>query len=105
MVYAIHCQDCEAAYIGETGRTTSVRVVEHLAHARHGRVDLSAAADHAIVEGHRLDWMSAKVIDREKRWRSRKVKEALWIRSTECTLNRDKGWDIDPSCGLAFCKV
>ena len=67
MVYAIHCQDCEAAYIGETGRTTSVRVAEHLAHARHGRVDLSAAADHAIVEGHRLDWMSAKVIDREKR--------------------------------------
>ena len=96
VVYAINCRDCEAAYIGETGRTTNVRVAEHLAHARHGRVDLSAAADHAIVEGHRLDWMSAKVIDREKRWRSRKVKEALWIRNTESTLNRDKGWDIDP---------
>ena len=39
---------------------------------------ISAAADHAIVEGHQLDWKSAKVIDREKRWRSRKVKEALW---------------------------
>ena len=48
------------------------------------------------MEGHQLDWMSAKVIDREKRWRSRKVKEALWIRNTESTLNRDKGWDIDP---------
>ena len=49
VVYAINCRDCEAAYIGETGRTTNVRVAEHLAHARHGRVDLSAAADHAIA--------------------------------------------------------
>ena len=47
VVYAINCRDCEAAYIGETGRTTNVRVAEHLALARHGRVDLSAAADHA----------------------------------------------------------
>ena len=96
VVYAINCRDCEAAYIGETGRTTNVRAAEHLAHAQHGRVDLSAAADYAIVEGQRLDWISAKVIDREKRWRSRKVKEALWIRNTESTLHRDKGWDINP---------
>ena len=34
--------------------------------------------------------------DREKRWRSRKVKEALWTQNAESTLNRDKGWDIDP---------
>ena len=33
VVYAINCRGCEAAYIGETGRTTSVRVAEHLVHA------------------------------------------------------------------------
>ena len=59
-------------------------------------VDISAAADYAIVEGHQLAWKSAKVIDREKSWRSQKVKEALGIRNTESTLNVDKGWDIYP---------
>ena len=37
----------------------------HLAHVRHGRIDLSAAADHAIVENHQLDQKNAKVINRE----------------------------------------
>ena len=38
----------------------------HLVHARHGPVDLSAAADQAIVEGHQVEWQwkSAKGIDR-----------------------------------------
>ena len=75
---------------------TSMRVAEHLAHALHRRVDLFSVADHVIVEGHQLDWNSAKVVNREKRWRSRNVKEALWFQNTECTLNRDKGWEIDP---------
>ena len=75
--------------------------------AWHGRVDLFAAADHAIVEGHQLDWKSAKVIDREKRWRSRKVKEALWIRNTEY-VHSDQGQGMGNRrtiYGLAFCKV
>ena len=40
---------------------------------------------------HDIDWKSAKILDREKKRRSRQVKEALWIKQKKTTLNKDKG--------------
>ena len=51
-VYRINCMDCDDIYIGETGRTTRVRCLEHKSHARCKRTDHSAAADHVLLEGH-----------------------------------------------------
>ena len=79
-VYAIKCKDCLGVYIGETGRTVRVRMAEYSAHARHGRADLSAAAEPAILKDHRLDWENPEVIDRDHKTLYRRVKEALLIR-------------------------
>ena len=46
--------DCDDIYIGETGRTTRVRCLEHKSHARCKRTDHSAAADHVLLEGHKI---------------------------------------------------
>ena len=90
-VYAINCKDCPGVYIGETGRTVRVRMAEHSAHARHGRADLSAAAEHAILKDHRLDWENPEVIDRDRKTLNRRVKEALLIRKRGAQLNKDNG--------------
>ena len=67
----------------------------HLAHAKKGRIDLSAVAEHATLENHRIEWKKAEVIDHEKKTVSRQVKEALWIHETEDKMNKDRGLEIN----------
>ena len=55
------------------------RVKEHATHAKNGRFDMSAAADHALNKAHHLDWEKVEIIDQGKRLMNRRVKEALWI--------------------------
>ena len=88
-VYKIKCQDCPSVYIGETGRTARIWLAEHLAHAKKGRIDLSAVAEHATLENHRIEWKKVEVIDHEKKTVRRRVKEALWIHETEDKMNKD----------------
>ena len=94
-VYQINCTDCDEVYIGETGRTTRVRSMEHKSHARCKRADHSAAADHVIFEGHKMDFDNPVVLDRDRRLMSRRVKEALWLYSTDKKMNRDQGLELN----------
>ena len=55
VVYALECNDCERTYVGETGRSVKTRAKEHQAHARNGRIEISATAEHAW-RGHSMDW-------------------------------------------------
>ena len=41
----------------------AVRMQEHTRHTRNGRTDLSAVAEHAVVESCEIDWTTTKVID------------------------------------------
>ena len=79
-MYEVSCKDCSGQYVGETLRTMAVRMQEHTCHTRNGRTDLSAVAEHAVVESHEIDWTTAKVIDTASNNRTRKVKQALQIR-------------------------
>ena len=63
VVYEVSCKDCSGQYVGETLRTMAVRMQEHIRHTRNGRTDLSAVAEHAVVESHEIDWTTAKVTD------------------------------------------
>ena len=95
VVYALEYNDCEQAYIGETGRSLRTRVKEHVAHARNGRTDLSATAEHAW-SGHNMNW-TPKVLASEKTMKERRVREALEIHARSRiapTLNRDKGVEL-----------
>ena len=60
VVYAIDCS-CGKKYMGETKRTLNTRLSEHQAAARRGEL---AIAEHAWTEGHKLNWESAKIMDR-----------------------------------------
>ena len=51
----------------------------------------SAITDHQNIVNHEIDWEEAKIIDREGDWRTRKIKEAIHIRTQPAIINRDPG--------------
>ena len=97
VVYRIDCTQCDKSYIGETKRSTRIRVKEHMASARNGHPEVSAAAEHALIYDHSLAWEKATPINHARNTRQRLVKEALWIHSLEGKLmNRDHGIELNP---------
>ena len=96
VVYRLKCGDCEQPYTGKTGRTTCVRVKEHVSYIKNGRFDMSAAAEHAIFEQHALDFNNVEVIDCERHGMKRRVKEALYINVEKHSMNKDKGLELNP---------
>ena len=54
----------------------------------------SAISEHCHKDGHRPDFNSFKVIDEEKNWRRRRIKESLHIMKNK-TFNRDGGIGVD----------
>ena len=57
-VYKIKCCDCQAAYIGETGRNLSTRRTEHKRTTRNHDVNNHIAEQHLQTK-HQIDWDSA----------------------------------------------
>lgn len=53
-VYQLKCSDCDATYIGQTGRSFTDRIKEHERSWRLGKED-SAFAQHLTTEGHAFD--------------------------------------------------
>ena len=51
----------------------------------------SAITDHADRHNCVIDWEGAKVVDKEMNRCVHWIKEAIWIRKTEPTMNRDEG--------------
>ncbi|KAK3730434.1 hypothetical protein QZH41_003002 [Actinostola sp. cb2023] len=79
VVYQIPCGDCEAVYIGETGRSLGTRKKEHMASVRLAKTQASALAEHATKEGHDIAWDDTKIIATESSWVRRKWTEAWKI--------------------------
>ncbi|CAH8464949.1 unnamed protein product [Schistosoma rodhaini] len=74
IVYEINCQDCNAAYVGETSRQLKVRLKEHkqcLKNVPKTSVDLrklenkSAIALHALETGHMINFEGAKILQKD----------------------------------------
>ncbi|KAK3745408.1 hypothetical protein QZH41_001439 [Actinostola sp. cb2023] len=92
VVYQIPCGDCEAVYIGETGRSLGTRKKEHMASVRLAKTQASALAEHATKEGHDIAWDDTKIIATESSWVQRKWTEAWKIAKNKNALfNRDSG--------------
>ncbi len=106
LVYQIPCKNCPSTYTGETGRLFKTRLEEHkkdvenVPQEQYTRgekkrslsvMNKSTITDHTTQENHVIDWEGAKVVDRESHKRRRHVKEAIWIRKADDTMNRDEG--------------
>ena len=91
VVYRIPCSDCPASYIGQTKRRLHQRIEEHKRAVRQADFNSSALAEHAWNHSHPIDWSNIKVLSNPRDTTTRLVEEAVAIRRTENTLNRDIG--------------
>ncbi len=88
-VYQINCESCEASYIGETERSLKARFAEH----RRPSTTTSEVSRHIHTDcpNHNISLEETRILCVENRWFERGVKEAIYIRMHEPTLNRDGG--------------
>ncbi|KAI8510939.1 hypothetical protein Bbelb_118550 [Branchiostoma belcheri] len=88
--------NCNNTYIGETSRPLKVRYKEHCRPSANG---YSSAIFHHLQhnQGHSFKLESTDILDRETRWWERGVKEAIYERMYNPTLNREGGLRVDLS--------
>ena len=60
-VYKIKCSDCQASYIGETGRNLNMRMTEHKQATKNGDANNHIAVHHQLTN-HNIDWDSAQCL-------------------------------------------
>ena len=96
-VYKVLCRCHQAAYVGETKKQVSTRIIEHERDVFHGRWDKSGLSEHAKVCCESFDFENAKTLAIEGDFRLRKIREALEIRMHETApnlsmaTNKDRG--------------
>ncbi|KAI8480411.1 hypothetical protein Bbelb_418690 [Branchiostoma belcheri] len=98
VIYRLKCEEpnCNNTYIGETSRPLKVRYKEHCRPSANG---YSSAIFHHLQHnhGHSFKLESTDILDRETRWWERGVKEAIYERMYNPTLNREGGLRVDLS--------
>ena len=101
MIYMIECKTCGIPYIGETSQTLETRIKQHQYCVR--SKDTSNGIAQLIRSNRRptIDWENAMILDKEKQWFRRKVKESLYINlrnkrvKIDTLMNIEKGVEID----------
>ena len=85
-IYHFKCPNikCTDDYIGESGRAFGDRIKEHLKAS-------SPIHQHSNTTGHPISQDCFRIIDKEAQETSRNIKEAMFIRVKEPSLNRRLG--------------
>ena len=91
VVYKIPCANCRASYIGQTKRKLKQRISEHKRAVSRADFSTSALAEHAWTCEHPVDWKNVEVLSNARDDTPRIIQEAVYIRTTSDTLNRDNG--------------
>jgi len=87
VVYKIYCNDCDASYLGQTGRLLKTRVAEHRNHLRRNAPSVSVITNYVVHHNHEIDWNNVKVLNVEKYYHKRLVSEMLHIKRQRNGLN------------------
>ena len=88
-VYKIKCCDCQASYIGKTGRNLSTRLTEHKRATRNGDVN-NHIAEHHLKTKHQIDWDSATCITYSTDYYQRLTLESWFTNLEQTPLNRSQ---------------
>ena len=83
----IKCCDCQATYIGETGRNLNTRLTEHRRATRNGDIN-NNIAEHHLQTNHRIDWDSATCVTYNTNYYQRIVLESWFTNLEQTPINR-----------------
>jgi len=86
VVYKIDCGDCDASYVGQTGRRLATRLREHQLNINKSSDLLSVVSNHRLL-GHDFKWEDTAILDEEPSYKKRLVSEMLHICQQKNSLN------------------
>jgi len=86
VVYKICCSDCDAFYVGQTGRLLKTRVAEHRNHSRRNAPSVSVIAN-VMHRSHEMNWNNVEVLVVEKFYHKLLISEMLYIKRQRNGLN------------------
>ena len=86
-VYKIKCSDCQASYIGETGRNLNTRLTEHKRATRNVDVNNHIAVNHQLTN-HNIDWDTAQCLTYSTNYFQRLTLESWYTNIEQTPLNR-----------------
>ena len=96
--YTVNCADCDARYIGQTGRGLGTRIGEHRNNVRFGRTH-SAFFKHVQETGHDIDFNSGELIYRSNNLSNRLIVESALIKNVANFNNTDGAVSADELSG------
>ena len=79
LVYQIFCRDCNALYVGKTGRSVRTRKREHADAVKTFSTKKSALSQHVMDFDHRIDWDNVKLLKSESHAYRGRVAESFLI--------------------------
>ena len=81
LVHEIPCLNCDAVYIGETGRSIKTRKRKHFDAVKRMDVKKSALCQHIVDFDHFIVWDEAKIVKKEANYRysKRRTEESFFI--------------------------
>lgn len=98
-VYEIKCKDCNAVYIGQSGRSIANRVNEHKKSILNNNKN-TGMATHCIENNHFIDTENINLIHRERKGKRLNLLEQLEIKksfkSNPCTTNDQQNFINTP---------
>ena len=77
IIYEVDCSNCQTVYFGESKRSLKSRSYEHKRSVRNCDTDKNEIAKHCWEVDHNVSWEQKKVVDRESRLISEKIKETI----------------------------
>ena len=86
-VYKIKCSDCQASYIGDTGRNLNTRLTEHKRATKNGDANNHIAVHHQLTN-HNIDWDSAHCLTYSTNYFQRLTLESWHTNLEQTPLNR-----------------
>ena len=87
VVYKISCNDCDATYVGQTGRKLKTRIAEHRNHIKYNTSARSVITEHRRQLDHEFKWEEVEILDEEPSYRRRLVSEMINIRKQKNGIN------------------
>jgi len=90
IVYKIHCNNCDASYVGQTKRQLKTRTKEYFNNIKLDESRHSVITQYILEFNHSFNWNDIKILDSEPNYNRRLISEMLHIKEQTNEINLKK---------------